>query len=139
MAKDPKLERLHAVPLFSACDRKALEQLARVIDTVDVDAGTVFYRQGHRHHEAYLIEAGTAEVIIDGEKIAEIPEGQMIGEIGLLTKATSTATVVAKTDMTLLVIPYQRFDQILDNTPTLGIELARELARRLQATDARLH
>ncbi len=139
MAKDPKLDRLHAVPLFSSCDRKSLEELARVVDSVDVKAGEVLYRQDRRHHEAYVIESGTAEVIIDGETIAEIPEGQMVGEIGLLTKESSTATVVAKTDMTVLVIPYQRFDQILHSTPTLGIDLARELARRLLATDARLH
>ena len=88
---------------------------------------------------AYVIESGTAEVLIDGESVAEIPEGEMIGEIGLLVRGAASATVVAKTPMSLMVIPHQRFEQILGETPGLGIAIARELAQRLQATDARLH
>ncbi|MDH3754747.1 MAG: cyclic nucleotide-binding domain-containing protein [Acidimicrobiia bacterium] len=139
MAKDPKLERLHATPLFSGCDRKELKDLATAIDTVDVETGQVLFRQGSVAHEAFVIESGTAVVSIDGEIVAEIPEGEMIGEIGLLTRSPSTATVTAKTPMSLLVIPHQRFGQILADTPGLGTAIAKELAMRLQAMDARLH
>lgn len=139
MATDPKVERLAAVPLFKGCDKKELERLATAIDTLDVAAGHTLFRQGAIHHEAFIVEAGTAEVSVDGEVVAEIPEGEMIGEIGLLTRAPASATVVAKTAMSLLLIPHQRFEQIASDAPGLGLGMARELAHRLQAMDARMH
>lgn len=134
-----KLDRLHQAPMFSGCDRKALGRLAASIDTVEVPEGTTLFRQDAFQHEAFVIESGTAEVAIDGEIVAEIPEGEMIGEIGLLTRSAATATVTAKTPMSLLVIPHQHFAQILEDTPGLGTAIARELAQRLQALDERLH
>ena len=139
MAKDPKIERLHAAPLFSGCDKKGLERLASAIDTVDVAAGKTLIRQGAVHHEAFVIETGEADVHIDGEHVATIPAGEVIGEIGMLTRLPASATVTAKTDMTVMTIPHQRFEAIAQDTPGMGIAIAKELAQRLHATDAGLH
>ncbi len=139
MVKDLKLDRLHAAPLFAKCDKKALERLAAAIDVIDVDAGRILIRQGTRTHEAFVIESGEAEVTVDDEVVATIPAGEVVGEISLLTHEPATATVVAKTPMTLLMIPHQRFDAIAEDTPGIGLAIAKELAHRLQATDARLH
>jgi len=139
MAKDPKLDRLHAAPLFAACDKKELTRLLPIIDVIDVKEGTELFRQGRREHYAYIVESGTAEVTIDGEVVAEIPAGEMIGEIGLLVRGPASATVHAKTPMTLLAIPDDGFGTVVDETPGLGMALARELAQRLRALDKRLH
>lgn len=139
MAKDPKIDRLHAAPLFSNCDKKELERLAAAIDTIDVAAGKTLIRQGSVTHEAFVIERGEADVSIDGDHVATIPAGEMIGEIGLLTRLPASATVTAKTDMTVLVIPHQRFESVAEDTPGLGMAIAKELAQRLHATDAGLH
>jgi CRP/FNR family cyclic AMP-dependent transcriptional regulator len=136
---DSKLERLQAAPLFANCDRKGLKDLERVIDAVEVKEGAELFRQGRREHFAYVVESGIAEVVIDGEVVAEIPPGEMIGEIALLVHGPASATVTAKTPMSLLVIPHDRFGQILDDTPGLGVAIARELAQRLQTLDKRLH
>ena len=136
---DSKLERLQAAPLFASCDRKELKDLEEVIDTVEVKEGTELFRQGRREHFAYVVESGTAEVVIDDKVVAEIPEGEMIGEIALLVHGSASATVTAKTAMSLLVIPHDRFGQVLADTPGLGFAIARELAQRLQNIDKRLH
>jgi CRP-like cAMP-binding protein len=139
MAKDPKLDRLHAAPLFAACDKKELSRLAMAIDLIDIEAGKTLIRQGTVNHEAFVIESGEADVFIDDELVATIPAGEMVGEIGLLTRSPASATVVAKSDMSVLMIPHQRFDAIATDTPGLGWAIAKELAHRLQATDASLH
>ena len=136
---DPKVERLAAVPLFASSDKKSLERLASAIDVLEVEEGATLFRQGAVQHEAFVIESGTATVSFDGEVVAEIPEGEMIGEIGLLTRRPASATVVASSPMSLLMIPHQRFAQVLDEVPGLGTAIAYELAKRLQAMDARLH
>lgn len=136
---DSKLERLQAAPFFAGCDRKELKDLEGIIDTVEVKEGVELFRQGRREHYAYVVESGTAEVVIDGKIVAEIPKGEMIGEIALLVHGPSSATVTAKTPMSLLVIPHDRFGQILADTPGLSLAIARELAQRLQNIDKRLY
>ncbi|MFT7476591.1 MAG: CRP-like cAMP-binding protein [Verrucomicrobiales bacterium] len=139
MSKDPKLDRLHATPLFANCDPNELKHLVAIIDTVNVAEGSELFREGRREQFAYVVESGTAEVSVDGQIVAEIPEGEMIGEIGLLLSGPASATVTAKTAMSLLTIPRDRFGSVLEDTPGLGIAIAKELAQRLRNLDQKLH
>ncbi len=139
MATDGKIERLRRAPLFSGCSDKALSALASAVDGVTVEAGRTLIRERAVSHEAYLIEEGVAEVLVGDEIVAEIPAGELVGEVSLLTRDVSSATVRAKTDMSVLVIPHNRFDQVAREAPEIGMEMARDLARRLKETDAKLH
>ena len=75
-------------------------------------------------------------VLIDGDVVAEIGEGEVVGELALFThNPVATATVVAKTDVVAYAIPYNRFDQILDENPQLTKAIAKQLASRLVSMD----
>lgn len=139
MSKDQKLDRLHATPLFANCETKELKHLVSIIDMVDVEPGSEIFRQGRREYFAYVVESGIGEVSVDDEVVAEIPEGEMIGEIGLLLPGPASATVKAKTKMSLMAIPHDRFGAVLADTPGLGIAIAKELAQRLRNIDKDLH
>lgn len=135
---DKKEARLLELPLFRGADQKAVRHLASAADEVSLTAGQVLIEQGRYHQEGYVIEQGTAVVEVDGTEIAEIPEGEMVGELGFFVRGPASATVTARTDMEVLVIPYNRFEQILEENPKLVRAIANELAARLVATDARL-
>jgi len=136
---DPKVTRIQGLPMFKNADVLACKHVAAAADIVEVDAGQNLIVAGQLNHEAYVVESGTAVVLVNGEEVAEISEGEMIGELGLLDRGAATATVKTKTAMSLLVIPYNRFGQILDDNPSLVLEMAKELAQRLRAMDARHH
>lgn len=136
---DAKEKRLKELSLFKNGDRKAIAHLASAADEVAVKAGQKLIAQGHHHNEIYVIEQGTATVSIDGADVADIPAGELVGELGYFVRQAASATVAAKTDLSVLVIPYNRFDQILDDNPGLARTIAVELAERLYATDAKLH
>lgn len=133
--KDPKAERLGQLPLFTHATPVALEHLAAAADEVEVTEGTVLVSQGSFHHECLVIEDGIAEVDVDGEVVAEIPAGEMVGEVGVLSPGPASATVRAKTPMAVLVIPYNRFSEILEDNPELTRAIAVELAERLRSMD----
>ena len=71
--------------------------------------------------------------------MAEIPAGELFGELAFFVPGPASATVAAKTEMTVLIIPHNRFDVILNENPDLVREIASGLAERLRATDAKLH
>jgi CRP-like cAMP-binding protein len=128
---DAKIERLKQIPLFGNATNEGLKHLAQAADEIDVSAGTQIIAQGQHNREASIIVSGSVDVVVDGEHVATIPAGQIVGELGLFGLGPSTATVTAAEAVTLLTIPYNRFDQILEDNPSMAIELARELAGRL--------
>ena len=133
---DAKAARLAAQPLFRSASRPALRRLASATDELSVEAGRTLIRQGHRHHEAYVLTSGELRVLIDGEEVARLHDGAMVGEMGLFVQGPAAATVETVTDCELLVIPYNRFDQVLDDVPSLARDLATELAQRLRTMDS---
>ena len=138
MASDAKADRLRNLPLFKGADKEAIEHLASAADEVTVDTGHTLISQGRHHQEMYVLESGAATVEIDGSPVAEVTAGEFVGELGYFTKAPASATVKTVAESTLLVIPYNRFEQILDDNPKMVRAIVTELAERLQAADHKL-
>ena len=138
MASDPKEDRLKKLSLFKGADEKAIEHLASAADEVTVDSGHALIRQGHHHQEMYVLESGSAIVEIDGNKVADIPAGEFVGELSYFNQGAASATVKTAEQSVVLVIPYNRFEQILEDNPKMVRAIAAELAERLEATDLRL-
>lgn len=138
MASDAKEERLRRLALFKGADRQAIDHLASAADEVTVKAGHTLITQGRHHQEMFVLESGSAMVEIDGQKVADIPAGEFVGELGYFTRGPASATVKTTAESEILVIPYNRFEQILDDNPQLVRTIVAELAERLQATDLRL-
>jgi CRP/FNR family cyclic AMP-dependent transcriptional regulator len=96
--------RLKAIPLFREVDDAELSQIAPFAEEQQVDEGTYLVREGDFSYEFMAIEEGKAEVLRDGEHVADLGPGDFFGEIGLLEKDRRTATVLAKTDMRLITL-----------------------------------
>ena len=69
-----------------------------------MEEGRELVREGDFSYELWAIEEGEAEVLRDGEHLADLGPGDFFGEIGLLEKDLRTATVVAKTPMRLITL-----------------------------------
>lgn len=134
-AKHTYLDHLAEVPLFSAASRKDLQKIARASDEVEVKAGRVLVDQGRPGHEFFLILEGTASVRRNNRKVAELGPGQYFGELSLLDRGPRTATVVADTDMRVLVLGQREFLGVLDDVPGLAYKLLRIMAARLREAD----
>jgi len=118
-------ERLRQIPLFADLAHRDLERLARWTDEVDVKAGKHLVDQGAFPHEFMLIEAGTAEVIHDGNRIADLGPGDFFGEMALLEEHRRTATVTASSDLRIVVMHERDFRAMEDEMP--------EVAQRIRA------
>jgi CRP-like cAMP-binding protein len=137
MAKDTKLEHLAGVRLFSALSKRDLALIGRASDEVTVAAGRVLCDEGSMGHEFYLILDGEAAVRKAGRKVATLGPGQYFGEMALLDRGPRSATVVAETPMTILVIGQREFAAVLDEVPTMAHKILGVMAARLREADAR--
>ncbi len=96
--------RLKSIPLFQTVPDEELRQLAPFANEASVEEGRELVREGDFSYELWAIEEGEAEVLRDGEHLADLGPGDFFGEIGLLEKDLRTATVVARTPMRLITL-----------------------------------
>ena len=130
-----QLDSLSNVALFSACNTKELQKVAKASDEIRMTAGTLIVDQGQTGREAFVIVDGQVTVKRGGRKIATLGAGDVVGELSLLDHGPRTATVVCETDCTLLVIDQRRFLNVLDDVPSISHKLMAALATRIRDMD----
>ena len=122
--------RLESIPLFAELSRKDLKAVARHADEVDLPSGAKIVEQGRLAYELFVVESGTADVLIDDEVIAQIGPGDVVGEIGVLKTHTRTATVVATSPITAVVIFGPELTALTESLPGVRAELERLIVER---------
>lgn len=126
-----QLDQLKAVRLFSSLSKKELEKLAQWTDQISVDKGHKLAKEGEFAHEFFVIEAGTADVLRDGERVAELGPGDFFGEIGLIETERRTADVVATQPMQLIVMFQREFKQMEQEMPVVADRIRSAIRARL--------
>ena len=135
--KNAYLDHLAQVSLFSALSNKELQKIAKASDEVEVSAGKTLVEEGAVGHEFFLILEGEAAVKRGGRKVTLGP-GQYFGELALLDRKPRSASVVAETDMKLLVIGQREFSGVIDEVPGLSHKLLAAMATRLREADSKV-
>jgi CRP/FNR family cyclic AMP-dependent transcriptional regulator len=139
MANKEKKIELSKIWLFSACSARELRTLQSALDEVTVPAGKILTEEGTLGREFFLIVEGTASVRHNGRKVATLGPDQYFGELSLLDRGSRTATVVAETQMRLLVLSQRQFNGILEAVPVMTRKILAVMASRLRESDARAY
>jgi CRP/FNR family cyclic AMP-dependent transcriptional regulator len=125
--------RLQGLWLFSSLTSEELERVARWTDELEVPAGRELATEGSFAHEFFVIEDGTATVLKDGERIAELGPGDFFGEIGLLETERRTASVVADTPLRVIVMFQREFKQMEREMPAVAARVRAAIRARLSS------
>lgn len=134
-AASEKMELLRGIPLFSGCTPHELARLAQLFDEGRRAAGTVLIHEGRPGSEFFVIVEGRAEATLRGQHLATLTPGDFFGEMSLLEVAPRAATVVAETDLSLLVLEPRGFASLLAIAPTVGMKMMRSMSQRLRAIE----
>ena len=130
--RDPKVERLSQVQLFSACGKRELARIAALTTEIEVPSGRVLMRQGDPGRECFVIEEGTARATIRGRKSTTMGPGDCFGEMALLHAAPRSASVTAESDMRLLVLTSREFSTLLEDMPSVARKVLAAVGERLR-------
>jgi CRP-like cAMP-binding protein len=133
LRKNRKVELLAAVPLFAACSKRELAELALVVDELDVAADVTLIREGERGREFLVVESGTVTVERGARMVGELGPGDWVGEIALVADVPRTATVRTATPVRLLVLTDRTFAKLLRDVPSIAQKVMQSLGERLAA------
>ena len=132
------------IPFFHSFDDIQLKEIAPYFTELKLKSGDTFIQKGKINYSIYFIILGTASVSLEGKHIVDLDKlGEVIGEVSMAINSPSTATVIAKTDLTLYKFAFEEMrkklpeklkDGILKNFYKGGMEI---LALKLKTTNAR--
>lgn len=142
MTIDTEVQSLRQVPMFRDIDPSRLKLLAFTSERIRFSAGQKFFSQGDAADAAYVILDGKADVVLSNKggivKVAELGRNAIVGEMGILADTPRSATVVAAEPSSALRIDKRVFLELLTQFPQMSIAIMRELAHRLERTNAQL-
>jgi len=115
---DDKNQELYDT-LFSEMTPVEYLKISRAAKWEMVKAGQRIITQGMPVPDLYLIYNGTVDVVVDNEQIAELKDGEFVGEMSFLTEKVATATCKVKYDAQCLVWKQREFKELLKRNPSL--------------------
>ena len=139
-----RIKTLRRVELFSQLTDAELRALAERLRYSPFAKGNVITRQGdEKSHWLYIIINGEAEVYVDlpnGKRrtVRTLARGNFFGEMGLLTGAPRSASVVAKTDVECYRIDNDVVEELLHARPSIAEEISHILVTRRAELDIAL-
>jgi CRP-like cAMP-binding protein len=136
-AKSEKVGVLAKIPLFEACSRRDLAQVAEISVEAELPAGSVLTRQDHDGALAFVVLEGEVEVTRGDMVLGTLGAGDMAGELSLIDGRPRSANVAATTDVRVLQIAAEDFDALLDRSPQFTKNLLRSLSHRIRDMDER--
>jgi CRP-like cAMP-binding protein len=139
-----RIKTLRKVELFSQLNEAELTRMAERLRYSPFAKGNIITRQGDEHsHWLYIIINGEAEVYVDlpnGKRrsVRILERGNFFGEMGLLTGAPRSASVVARSDVECYRIDKDVVEEILQARPSIADEISNLLVARRAELDAAL-
>jgi len=132
--------RFRAIDFLAILDAEALRSLAEHAQKRVYLPGERVGRENEPGDELFVVLEGEADVVITtGDRttpVAALKKGQFFGEMSLLTGAPRSATVQARSQLTVTVIGKQAMSQIISSSPGLAEQFGTILASRKSALAA---
>jgi small-conductance mechanosensitive channel/CRP-like cAMP-binding protein len=130
-----RVEALGKVELFRNLSQEELALLAPYMVHAPFARGDTVTRQGAIAHWLYILVTGEAEVWLEGagddrRLLTTLTAGSVFGEMGLMTGAPRTATVIAKTDIDAYRLGKEGLATLMGSRPAIAEDISFILATR---------
>ena len=106
-------------------------KVSKIAEWKTFKPGEIIIRQGMPVKDLHLIYNGTVDIVVKDKKIADLKDGQFVGEMSFLTEKPATATCVVKYDSEILVWRQREFKELLKRNPSLYYSIQSLLSAQL--------
>ena len=133
----PLAEVLAAIPFFSGLDSASLERVGQGMRTRRFRRGEVIFHMGDPGDALFIVASGAIKIMLPSETgdeaiLATLRTGDVFGELALLDGAPRSATATALEPTETLVLPRDRFRELLATEPAIRDALLASLAGELR-------
>ena len=133
---------LAPLPIFARLDPNSLIAVAERSRVARFAAGDTIMQEGRMSTFADVILAGEVDVFVDTPAgqvhVATVGTPHIVGELGAVAAMPRSATVVARSDLTVLRIERGSLMSLTADYPAIGVAIIGELGRRLHGMNRSL-
>lgn len=129
---------LERVPLLSGCPGEVIDTLAESTAEIAFSDGQAIVRQGQVGNGLYILVSGAARIVQGTAELARIGPGDFFGELSVIDQRPRAASAFALDATVCLALASWDLLAVLEREPSVSLNLLKELAGRLRATDAQL-
>ena len=115
---NPKDKELYET-LFKELTPVEYLKITKIAEWRKYTSGEVLIKHSALVTDLILIYNGTVEVEVDGNIVAELKDGQFVGEMSFLTEKPATANCIVKHDCECIVWKQPEFKELLKRNPSL--------------------
>lgn len=138
MPCDPDL--LKGIAIFELLHDDDRIELGKVVDSVQLQAGTILFQAGEPGESLFIVRRGSIELFIRdtaGQKITltVAEEGQLFGELSLLDSGPRTATAVALDEAELLVLDREDLLLLFQKRPDAALHMLAAMSGMTRKAD----
>jgi CRP-like cAMP-binding protein len=113
------------VDFFKGCTQREIDDIAKLLSDRHFAVGEELCHQDEAETHGFVIVGGEAAVVVDGEQVATVTTGDVVGELSMLGSGHRTATLRAQTPVHALVIQPDEIDSVLSADPSSAKRLGR--------------
>ncbi len=137
------IKMLESCALFSALDEQARRDLVSHARPRNLAAGEPICYVGDPGHSMMAVVAGTVRISLPTSKgreiiLADLPSGELFGEIAMLDGKPRSANATALTNCELLVLERRDVLAFLERNPRACLRLMEMLCARIRRSDERM-
>jgi CRP/FNR family transcriptional regulator, cyclic AMP receptor protein len=133
----PLVSSLARIPFFAGLDAAALERVATGVRTRRFRRGEVIFHAGDPGDALFIIVSGEVKISLPAETgdeaiLATLRAGDVFGELALLDGAPRSATATALIATESVILPRDRFRELIATEPPVRDALLASLATELR-------
>jgi CRP-like cAMP-binding protein len=126
--------RVGAIPVFEGLPEAELAVVAKVASELEVATGEAVANEGDFGHAMFVIESGTADIIMGNTTLRSVGAGDVLGEIAVLSSGRRTASIVATSPLRLVAL-FKRDVWALDDRAPAAAKRLRAVLDEHRAMD----
>jgi len=121
--KSSAIHPVIASELDSTLTKHEMTVLSLLGTIAELDAHEIFVTEGSVGQEAVILVTGSAHVLRDGETIAEVGPGTILGESALLSNEPRNASLMTTSPTKLSVLNRREFASFLAQCPRIAAQV----------------
>ena len=138
-----KIELLQSVSIFWDLNENDLGHIADKMVAKHFENGNYIFLEDSEGEQCFFVLKGSVKVTRlskDGREVilAMLNEGDFFGEMSLLDGESRSANVIALEKTKVLTLDRNDFIAVINDYPSIAVQLLKELARRLRKSDRQI-
>ncbi|MGN6166236.1 MAG: Crp/Fnr family transcriptional regulator [Flavisolibacter sp.] len=127
-----KVLLLKSLSIFSDTPENVLADLAPLMQDMELEEGTVLFKEGDLGDSMYIIYQGEIEIYKSKTTLAILKEQEVFGELSLIDAESRSASAKAYSDCYLFKIDQEPFFELLDSRPEIAKGFLKMFCKRLR-------